>query len=383
MPRQPKVALLIETSNAYTRGMLQGIEAYIREHRQWSIYLSEHGRGDRPPPWLAKWDGQGIIARIENKAIASALAHLTVPVVDVSAARLLPELPWLETDDHAISKLAVEHFLERGFRKFAFCGDHRFNWSNWRQEKFAQLIREAGYPCFEWPRHKPDNEEEETERIGTWLAKLPKPLAVFSCYDARGRQVLDACRRLNLAVPEEVAVLGVDNDEVLCELSHPPLSSVIPNTRRTGYEAAALLDQMMRGQREQPIAHLIPPIGIATRQSSDITAVDDTQIARAARYIREHACQGIGVEDVLRAVPMSRRLLESRFRKLIGRTPNEEITRVQLNRVRELLTATDLPLVEIASRAGFQHAEYLSVVFKKKVGVPPRVFRAEHRKSRS
>jgi len=192
-------------------------------------------------------------------------------------------------------------------------------------------------------------------------------------------QVLDACRRLGVPVPDEVAVVAVDNDELLCELAHPPLSSVIPNTRRTGYEAAALLDRLMNGGRARGETHLIPPLGVATRQSTDVLAIEDPHVSRAVRYIREHACDGINVRDVLRAVPQSRRLLEARFKKLLGRTPHEEILRVQLRRVKQLLTETDLPLETIAERTGFAHPEYLSVVFRREVGQPPSRYRAQGR----
>jgi len=180
-------------------------------------------------------------------------------------------------------------------------------------------------------------------------------------------------------VPDEVAVVAVDNDELLCELAHPPLSSVIPNTRRTGYEAAALLDRLMSGGKSRGETHLIPPLGVATRLSTDVLAIEDPHVSRAVRFIREHACDGINVQDVLRAVPQSRRLLEGRFRKLLGRTPHEEILRVQVQRVKQLLTETDLTLDAIAERTGFSHTEYLSVVFRREVGTPPGRFREQNR----
>jgi LacI family transcriptional regulator len=176
-------------------------------------------------------------------------------------------------------------------------------------------------------------------------------------------------------VPDDVAVIGVDNDALLCELASPPLSSVIPNTHRTGYEAAALLDRMMRGKRVAPTAHLIAPLGVAARQSTDVLAVDDRAVARAVQFIREHACEGINVSDVLRAVPLSRRVLEQRFQRLLGHTPREEILHVRLNRVKQLLSETDLPLYLIAERTGFEHVEYLSVVFKRETGKTPSAFR--------
>jgi LacI family transcriptional regulator len=379
---RPKVALLIETSNAYARGVLEGIVSYLRENRAWSIYLAEHGRGDRTPAWLANWRGDGIIARIENRHIAGALAKMSLPVVDVSAARLLPLLPWVETDDAEYAHLAAEHLLERGFQHFGYCGDDRFNWSKWRSEHFSRMIRERGCACsiYEPSESSRSNAESQVEDIADWVRRLPKPVGVMACYDLRGQQVLDACRRGNIAVPDEVAVIGVDNDELLCSLSDPPLSSIIPNTRRTGYEAAALLDQMMAGKKIRSLTRLIPPLGVATRQSTDVLAVEDRNIVQAVRYIREHACDGITIKDVLRVAPQSRRVLESRFKKLIGRTPHEEILRVQFNRVKQLLTETDLALPLIAERAGFEHAEYLSVAFKREFGMPPSAYRKVNRR---
>lgn len=354
----------------------------MREHRPWSIYLAEHGRGAEPPSWLANWKGHGIIARIENEAMANALRPLKVPIVDVSSARLVPELPWFETDDALFARMAAEHLTERGFKRLAYCGDPRFNWSNWRSERFELEAKRREVDChiYEPRREMALDDEGQTEDIARWLKSLPKPIGIWTCYDLRGQQVLDACRRLSITVPEGVAVLGVDNDDLLCELSSPPLSSIIPNTHRTGYEAAQLLDQMMAGKKVAGETILIPPLGIATRQSTDVLAVDDPKVAKAVHFIREHACEGINVQDVLKAVPHSRRLLESRFKKLIGRTPHEEITRVQLNRVVELLIQTDLPLEQIAERAGFAHVEYLSVVFKKKMGMPPSKYRVLNRK---
>lgn len=382
MIKTPKVALLIETSNAYARGLMHGIVAHMREHRPWSIYLAEHSRGDLPPDWLAKWDGHGVIARVENDRIARALDKVKLPIVDVSAARRLPRLPWVETNDVEISRLAAEHLLERGFKNFGFCGDDRFNWSNWRRDNFSEWVRARGCPCSVFDEVTPRDGSDDIDRIGKWLRRLPKPVGVMACYDLRGQQVLDACRLYRIQVPDEVAVIGVDNDELLCDLADPPLSSVIPNAHRAGYVAASLIDRMIDGARVPAEAHLIDPIGVATRQSTDVLAMDDRNIANAVRFIRDHACEGISVSDVLKAVPQSRRRLEAQFRKLVGRTPHEEITRVQLNRAKVLLAETDLPLDAIAERAGFIHAEYLSVAFKRNVGMPPSHYRALNQQKR-
>ena len=207
-----------------------------------------------------------------------------------------------------------------------------------------------------------------------WVEHLPRPIGIMACYDIKAQQLLDVCRELDVAVPEEIAVVGVDDDRLLCDLANPPLSSVIPNSHRTGYKAASLLDRMMAGKDVLQEAHLIEPLGIQIRQSSDTLAIDDPDVAAAVRFIREHATAGIDVSDVLQVVPLSRRTLESRFRRIVNRTPHQEIMRVRIERVKRLLSDTNYSLAEIAGRTGFEHVEYLSVAFKREVGQTPREF---------
>jgi LacI family transcriptional regulator len=383
MKARPQVALLIETSNAYARGLLQGITAYIREHGPWSTYISEHGRGDSVPHWLRGWKGDGILARIENRRIAKVIAERRLPTVDLSAAGLVPGLPWVETDDQAIAKLAVEHLLERGFRHLGFCGLTEYRWSIWRCEHFERIAREAGCECHvHLAKPRGDRAADwaaEQRDLARWVQRLPKPVGVLACFDIRGRQLLDACRSVGVRVPDDVAVLGVDNDTVLCELAEPALSSIAPDTHRTGYLAAQLLDGMMAGRPVPGTVHLIKPLGTVARRSTDALAIGDPEVSNAVRYIRENACRGIGVSQVLQTVPLSRRVLESRFRKLLGRTPHQEILRCRIERIKELLRATDLPLKTIAVRVGIPHLEYLSVTFKRAVGTTPGEYRAQFR----
>jgi len=376
--RRREVALIVETSNGYARGLLNGIIAYMREHESWSVYLGEHARGDDPPRWLRTWRGDGVIARIENQRIASAVVQSGLPAVDVSAARKVASLPWVETDDRAIAEAAARHLLERNFRQLAFCGDNRFNWSRWRAEHFQRIAKGANVPCFVYepsPRARRDWDAMEDE-IAHWLLSLPRPIGVMAAYDIRARHVLDACRRVGLAVPDQVAVVGVDNDEFLCNLSDPPLSSVAPDTRRTGYEAAALLDRLMSGrERSRGQATFVQPLGVVARRSTDVLALADPDVSAAVRFIREHACDGIAVKDVLDEVPLSRRVLEGRFRKLFGRTPHDEIARVRFERVRRLLRETSLPLADVAQRSGFRNAEYLATAFRREFGLSPNDYR--------
>jgi LacI family transcriptional regulator len=371
MRKRRSVALLIETSNAYARGLLEGVMSYVRRHEPWSIYLPELGRGDMPP----RWRGDGIIARVETKAIARAVARTGLPVVDVSAGRFLKSAPWVETDDTEIARLGAEHLLERGFRQLAYCGESRFNWSRWRSEEFAKVAAAKGVPTHLYESSGTRPWSEEHAALLAWVKKLPKPVGVLACYDIKAQQLIDVCRENGVAVPEEVAVLGVDNDPLLCGLTSPPLSSVVPNTQRTGYEAAALLDRMMSGERLPPKGHLIPPLGVQTRQSTDVLALADREIAGAVRFIREHACDGATIRDLLRAVPLSRRVLEARYRRATGRTPHEDLVRFRIERVKQLLSETEHSLERIATLAGFDHPEYMSVAFKRETGLTPGRYR--------
>ena len=247
MIQRRSVALLIETSNEYARGLLNGIAEYVHLHDNWSIYLPEQERGAAPPAWLRTWQGDGIIARIETDSIARTLKAKGLPIVDVSAARQIPNIPWVETDDEAIAEMAVDHFVERGFKSLAYCSDPGFNWSVWRAQYFAKACQEAGCDYYlheSIPRNSSEYTLNDEKRLlAEWIEELPQPVGILACYDIKAQQVLDVCREMGVAVPEEVAVLGVDNDQLLCRLAAPPLSSITCDTHRTGYEAASLLDR--------------------------------------------------------------------------------------------------------------------------------------------
>ena len=378
------VALLIETSNGYSRGLLEGVISYTKEQGNWSVYLTEQERGAPPPSWLRGWGGDGIIARIETDAIGRQLTRCGVPVVDLSAARHVKGVPWADTDDKAIAQLAIEHFTQRGFRDLAYCGDAGFEWSAKRRLHFKEGAEAAGCRFFEHlsaARHdKNYNAVSEKCRIMDWVAQLPRPVAIMGCYDFKAQEVLDACRQLSIAVPTEVAVLGVDNDRLICELSEPRLSSIIPDTKRTGYEAANLLDRMMSGEPVKFDAPFITqPLGIQLRDSTDTVAIDDEEVAKALQYIRRHAAANNRVNDVLKHIELSRRAFEHRFCKWVGHTPHEEIQRVRMNRVKELLRETDLTVQQIAYRMGFEHSEYLGAAFRREVGLAPGEYRRQNR----
>jgi LacI family transcriptional regulator len=380
-PARRVVALLIETSNAFSRELLHGIRDWMRAHGSWAIHLSEQGRGNRPPSWLRSWRGDGIIARIETRRIADAVRACGAPVVSVSASGLAPEFATVISDSAGIARLAAEHLMERGLRRFGYCGDARFVWSTTHGRHFAAAVQARGFPCHVYPAAARDSADRgrEQRKLAAWLKKLPKPCGVMACYDIRGQQVLDACRALGLRVPDDVAVVGQHNDELLCELCDPPLSSVVPNARRIGYEAAQTLDLLMRGRRIENPMLCIPPKGVIARQSTDLVAVDDPCLARAMRFLRAHAFEPIGVEEIARAAGMSRSLLERRFRPAFGDSPWNYVLRLRVHAARHLLLNTSLSLTEIAERTGFGTAEYFSAAFRKLTGSSPREARDERR----
>jgi LacI family transcriptional regulator len=382
MARPPHVVLMIETSSIYARRLLSGISRYLDSHRPWSIFLEEREWGGSLPRWLANWRGDGLISRPLTRKSSERLRKLRLPMVNLNDFHTRDFLlPLIRSDNRVIGQLAAEHLQQRCFRHFAFCGFADLEWSRQRRESFRAALNGGEFFWGEyespWDGQWSHSWEQGQSELGRWLQSLPKPVGVLACNDARGRHVVDACQRVNLAVPDEVAVIGVDDDALLCELCDPPLSSVIPNPERIGYEAAALLDRLMAGGRPPRDEWLIPPLGVATRQSTDVLAVDDPDFAAAVRYIRQHACRGTSVDEVLKHVLMSRTILERKFRKYLGHSPQAEIRAVQLRRVKQLLAETSLPLERIAPLAGYKHPEYMSIAFKRATGQTPGDYRRQ------
>lgn len=377
------VAVIVETSNSYARGILRGIHDYARQ-RRWALYLTEHGRHEIDESFAGDWKFDGIIARIETDRMARIVTAMDVPTVDVSAARLIEGIPWVETDDEAITRLALEHLRDCGLQNFAFFGDPFYNWSIWRQHAFERILGSSDLVrsrIFNLPKRQEPRVRWWTQReaIRAWLDGLPKPVGIFACYDGCGQQLLEICRYYEIKVPSDVAIVGVDNDELLCEITTPSMSSIAPNAFRTGVYAAEILDRLLRGEKLPGRKHSIAPLGVRKRVSTDVLAVDDKHVADAVAFIRNNAHSNIGVEDLLGAIPLSRRVLEARFRKALNRTPHQEILRVRTNAVRELLLETNMSLAEISETIGIDHPEYLSVFFKKETGLTPREYRDQAR----
>jgi LacI family transcriptional regulator len=363
--------------------MLTGVARYLQEHEPWAVYLKPYGVEKSLPSWLNHWQGDGIIAAVKHEDIG-VVTRRGIPVVDIMGALRQEGVPLVHTNDRSVGRLGAEHLMERGFRHFAFCVYRGEFWSEDRLEGFRAALSRHRLECRVYNLNLPgpgsggpESWEQQQRDLAAWLGALPRPVGVMCTNDLSGQQLLEACQRLRINVPEEVAVVGADNDEPICRIASPPLSSVIINDHQRGYEAAALLDRMMRGQAPPKDPIYVEPAGVMARASTDVMAIDDAAVVRALRFLRDKACEDIGVDDVVREVPVSRSVLERRFRKIVGRSINNEIVRLRINRAIELLTDTELELKVIARRAGFGTQSYMSAVFQQKLGKTPGSYRKQ------
>jgi len=382
-----KVAVILQLWQNFDRGILQGIAAYVRENPAWSVFVEEVGH-QRIPDFKA-WDGDGLIVNFDNPHVVNALRKVDKPVIAVGGGRGWhdPEgdVPYVATDDAAIGKLAAEHLMNRGLRHFAFCGypESRTNvWMTQRELGFTACLAAAGFDCkiFHGRHSSATCWQTVLQNIASWLEKLPLPVGIMGCYDYRARHVLEACRILGLRVPDDVSVIGVDND-IICDLATPPLTSIEQGKFQIGYTAASSLDQLINGKRKVPARQVIPPVGVVARQSTDLLCVADPTVAEALRLIRQEACRGGHAASICRSIGLSRSTLDKRFKEAIGRPVDQEIRRIRLMRACELLARTKMPLKEIAREAGFGSEQYLSAVFLKMMGATPAAYRRDHRGS--
>lgn len=378
--RSPQVMLLIDTSSVYGRELIEGIGRYAAEHGPWSIYHEDRGLSDPLPASLKGWQGDGIMARSVRRTNLKRLLATGLPVVELFADFALSP-PQVCPNEETIGKLAIDHFLDRGLRNLAFFASDWAWWIDTRREAFQQAFNRCGLRCSYSELHAP---RKIRKRIGEadlirWLEALPKPCGVFCASDIYAAQVTNACRRCGIAVPSQVAVLGVDNDPVVCSVSFPPLSSIDLHSPQVGYQAAALLDRMMAGSPPPKKTILVEPGQVVTRESTDIMAVEDADVAQAIRLIREHACRGLRVQEVSDAVGLSRRALQQRFQQALRRTPKEELMRVQIDRAKTLLIQTEMSVEQIARCTGFAAFEYFVRAFRREMGVTPRAYRKTSR----
>lgn len=370
------IGILVATDDTWGRNVVEAICRFSRSVG-WTVLISP--RDDQGRLRLPKvWDGHGVIASLRNHSTSRHVKNLRLPVVDV--ALMLKKCKWharVATDDQARATLALEHLRSRGLTNFACYAPPIGRYSDVRSRAFESAVAESGSTC---SLYVSDTEQASGwltnyKNALNWLAQLPKPLGVFAADPYAARQLVEICATASIRVPDEVAILSGDDDELLCNVASPQISSVELASHRIGKSAARQLQTMMDGASVPQDTTLIPPLRIRPRQSTDILTIDDPQIAAILRFIRERAKDGINVADILRSFPISRRALEQRFRKKLYRSPAEEIRRARFEHVCRLLLDTKESIASIAYQSGFASGQGLSQAFQQHYGVTPGQFR--------
>jgi len=377
---------MLERSRAYGRRLIRGILRYAKTHDPWLFHMEpEFYRYSAKPPqeWVKSLKADGIIAHLADDRAVKSVMGLGIPAIITSIRKPAVRTHAVETDDEAIGRMAVDYFLGRGFHHFAYCGFDEMHWSRRRGESFRQTVREAGREVRVYEKPKGKNlrtEEDEGPFLTDWLQSLPRPTALLACNDDRSRQVLIACRTARLQVPDDVAILGVDDDDLTCETAHPQLSSINLGVEAAGYAAATLLGQLMaepKPNRENERI-IICPLYVAERQSTDVLATEDREVATALRFIREHVREMVQVSDVAQAVGLSVRALQQRFSKVTGRSVHDEIKRTRVDHMTRLLVSTNLSITEIARMFQCAEVKNISRYFRQQTGLTPSQYRKRH-----
>ena len=374
----PRVALLVETTRTYTREVLGGVKRFIAAHGPWSTFLELRALDSAPPAWLRDWDGDGILTRTFTQEMADLISRTGLPAVELRATNLKGDRPFVGMDNASIGRSVAEHFFERGYRQFAAYSLRTERFFIERVQNFVRSVESYGCRCFELPETLSDSAadwEKSQDTLINWLSLLPKPVGIFAANDQLGVRLLDACQRAGVAVPEEVAVVGAENEETLCSFATPALTSVRFDGQTVGYKAAELLERLMSGKSVKQRETLIPPKGIIVRASSDELVINDRLVANAVRLIREDANKGLNVDNLCKRLNVSRSTLDRRMKSALNRSPKEEISRIRFREVERLLIETDLTMETIAELTGFTHSHYLQAAFKQIYGETPGGFR--------
>jgi LacI family transcriptional regulator len=386
----PTIGLLIESSRASGRALLCGIAKWAHHYGPWSFYW-EPGGLEKGWPNLKTLNVDGLILRDVDKL--DELADLKIPAVVIGHSKTeVPNLVNVVTDSSAIGQIGAEHLLNCGFKHFAYCGygsarpsslmRESFTWSDFRRESFERRIRKAGFEVAAYTLLSASAEawQDERHKIADWLQSLPKPIGLMACNDDCGRQVIEACKLAQLSVPDEVGVLGTDNDEVVCGLSDPSMSSVAINFERAGYETALVLHRALSGKKKAPSKIIVTATHVVSRRSTDFMAVSDAYVSKALQFVRDHARENILVTDISRAAGLSRRSLEIKFRREMECSIHDYVRRVRTEQIVRLLIETDLPVGQIAESLGFSDIQHFARYFRASKEISPLAYRRAYGK---
>jgi len=375
---EPHIAVIVDTSSGWGRRIIRGIANYGLKHGPWQLMIDERGI-EESMHLKPGWQGDGIISRVTDKRLYKELMASGKPVVNVSGIILEGvDLPCVSTDYNATAQLALQHFTERGFRNVAYCGPEKLAYVQRHCQAFVDCAGERDLNCnvfLSKLRGRKQTWEAERQELLNWLQGLAKPVGILAWGTRRGRDILNVCQEAGIPVPDRVAVLAGDDDDLLCDVCYPPMSGIVTPAEQIGYEAARILDKLL--DRGSPPAKpmLLEPLEVHTRLSTDTLAVSDPIVATAIQYIRKHAYQSIQVTDVVATVHLSRRALERRFETIVGHSPAQEIQQTRLRRARKLLRETDMSVADVAAASGYCSAEYMSGIFRKTNGRTPLKYR--------
>jgi len=388
MNQAKQILLLVETSRIFGRGVIRGISRYARERANWLFHFEDRGILERLPAWLENWRGDGIITRSPTGSLGEAMARFPCPVVELLGDGIEHSAE-VHTDERMTAELAVTHLLKQGFAHLAFYAFANSWWSDARRDAFEQIVRSRGLACHVFPgayrgTHLPYPTwcpDFEKPLIG-WLERIPKPIGIWTVADSQAIRLLEACRQVQLHVPADVGVLGTSNDDVVCSLLTPELSSIALNPQQVGYRAAALLDRKMKSHRSQRASRgggagpiLVPPSGVVVRASTDRIAMIDPELDQAVRIIECDAVRGLTVGQLARQMHISRSTLERRFRAFFHCSPSQEISRVRIERAKAFLRETAWPIAVVGQHSGFAAPENFVRFFRRLVGITPRQYR--------
>lgn len=379
-----RIAILVESSRAFGRGLIHGINTFASKQDDWVLYYHEGTLNFDLQEWLKYWQGDGIIARVTDEAHAEIFANSSIPTVDLLGEIVHPDISVVNPDNASIAQLAVQFYINAGYTNLAYCGYSGIHFSDQRQSCYREAAHNQHLEVISYhptqnisdtilrrEQWRPQREED----LAAWLQALPKPVAIFTCNDVRALDLSTACLISNIRVPEDVAILGVDNDELICTMAKPPLSSIEPDTIQQGNRGAQILHQLM-SEAETPVSReVIPPKAIIERPSTDLIAFSNPVVADAARYLRKNIHLNIGAQQIAEAAGTSASHLNRLFKEATGFTLNKEIQRLRLIRIRHLLRHSELTLIQIARQTGFSSAANLSKFFKSKTETTPGKYR--------
>lgn len=381
MSQTKRIVLLMNQDLSFCRELMRGIRTYAVNKSGWTF---RNGPAElQMIPYLRDWRPHGIIANLYTSEVARHLTALRKPLVDTACTLEGLKIPAVDVDHEAVGSLAARYFLQRGFTNFGFAGSDWARYSKLREKAYRETLAGAGYDvssCHgEYVYYLPTMTSWKAidKQVKQWLRRLPKPVAIFSSNDIVARNMTDICRQLGLRVPDQVAILGADNDELECMLSSPPLSSIEIPAERVGFEAAQLLDELMSGGNTLREPIYLQPIRVIMRQSTESLAIEDSAVAAAITYMRQHFRENLSVAKIAAETQIVRRDLERKFRKHLGSTVAKELRRIRVVFAKGLLSETGLQMPAIAKNSGFPNAQRLAVVFHEMTGLSPSTYRKQ------